>query len=175
MTSFKPLLPATMSTARLVLVAPTLAQAGTIAKLCNNKNLHQWMARLPFPYSEDDARFFIKEIVPSAEEACYAMLRDGVLIGVVGLHFAPGEAAELGYWLGEPYWGQGYATEAATALVAAARAAGATRLRSRALISNAGSRNVLAKLGFLETGSVIETDGNLKGRDMMLMSLDLSR
>lgn len=168
-------LPATLVTERLVLTAPTLAHAPAIALLCNNKNIHKWMARLPFPYAEADARFFVEQIVPSAEEACYGLLRGDDFLGVVGLHFADGQPPELGYWLGEPYWGHGYATEAARALIQAARAAGATALRSRALLDNAGSRHVLAKLGFLETGTAIEMNGNLKGRDMALMALDLSR
>ena len=172
MIALKHRLPATLSTARLVLAAPALAHASAIARLCNNINVHKWMARLPFPYTEDDARFFIEEIVPSAEEVCYGLLHEGELIGVVGLHFAEGQAPELGYWLGEPYWGHGYATEAALALVAAARAAGARALRSRALVDNAGSRNVLRKAGFRETGTTIEADGNLAGREMVLMALD---
>lgn len=172
MIALKHRLPATLSTARLVLAAPTLAHASAIARLCNNINVHKWMARLPFPYTEDDARFFIEEIVPSAEEACYGLLHEGELIGVVGLHFAEGQAPELGYWLGEPYWGHGYATEAALALVAAARAAGARALRSHALVDNAGSRNVLRKADFRETGTTIEADGNLAGREMVLMALD---
>ncbi|ODT67749.1 MAG: hypothetical protein ABS75_22930 [Pelagibacterium sp. SCN 63-23] len=175
MTSFKHRLPATLSTARLVLTAPTMAHAAAIAELCNNANVHKWMARLPFPYGLEDARFFIEQIVPSDEEACYGLILDGALIGVVGLHLLEGQPAELGYWLGEPYWGHGYATEAAQALIAAARSAGAIELRSRARSTNMASRNVLSKLGFVETGALTETEDNLKGQDMVLMSLDLSR
>lgn len=175
MTTLKHRLPATLTTARLVLTAPTMAHAAAIAQLCNNQNVHKWMSRLPFPYSLEDARFFIEEIVPSAEELCYGLLREGELIGVVGLHFVDGDTPELGYWLGEPYWGLGYATEAAHAVVEAARAAGAKALRSRARSTNTGSRNVLRKLGFVETGLVTETAGNLAGQEMVLLCLDLSR
>ena len=175
MTALKHRLPATLTTARLVMTAPTMAHAASIAKLCNNANLHKWMARLPFPYALEDARFFIEEIVPSQEEACYGLLLDDALVGVVGLTIAGEEPPELGYWLGEPYWGHGYATEAAAAVVDAARAAGVAALRSRARSTNAGSRNVLRKLGFVETGTAIEANGNLKGQEMVLMRLDLSR
>lgn len=175
MSLIKDRLPPTLVTTRLVLTAPVMAHAAAIATWCNNKNLHQWMSRLPFPYTEDDARFFIEEIVPSAEEAPYALLLDTALIGVVGLSFAPDQWPELGYWLGEPYWGQGYASEAAAALVAAAREAGAIGLRARALPANAASRNVLTKLGFVETGTTIDAHGNLRGRELVLMQLDFSR
>ncbi|MHA6300181.1 GNAT family N-acetyltransferase [Devosia sp. CAU 1758] len=174
-TPLKDRLPTTIRTARLVLTTPTMAHAPAIAALANNANVHKWMARLPFPYGLSDAEFFINEIVPSAEEFCLAITQEDTFLGVVGLHFADGEAPELGYWLGEPHWGHGYTTEAAIALVEAARAAGATALRSRALTDNAGSRKVLTKSGFIEVGEAIEANANLAGRTMVLMRQVLSR
>jgi RimJ/RimL family protein N-acetyltransferase len=173
-TSLKHSLPTTIRTQRLVLVTPTLAHAPAIATLANNANVHKWMARLPFPYTLSDAEFFINEIVPSAEEFCLAITRDGEFLGVVGLHLAPEKLPEIGYWLGEPHWGHGYATEAGEALLAAARAAGARALRSRARKDNAGSRHVLKKLGFSEIGEETEANGNLVGQAMVLMRLELS-
>lgn len=168
-------LPETIVTDRLVLTTPTMAHAPDIARLANNRRIFEVMARLPFPYREEDARFFIEEIVPSAAERCYAVLLDGnTFMGIVGLTFAEGQAPELGYWLGEPFWGKGYATEAAMALVAAGRAAGATALRSRALLDNFGSRNVLRKAGFIEIGEEIEASNNLRGRTMMRMALEFA-
>ncbi|ODT51321.1 GNAT family N-acetyltransferase [Devosia sp. 63-57] len=175
MTTIKSRLPQTLTTRRLVLTAPTLEHVPAIAKLCNNKNIHQWMSRLPFPYAEADARFFVETVVPSAEEACYGIMREDEFMGVVGLHFAQGELPELGYWLGEPYWGHGYVTEAARAVVAAARAAGASALRSRALSTNARSLNVLGKLGFLETGKGAEPIGPNAGMPATFLRLDWDR
>ena len=173
-TTLKDRLPATIRAQRLVLVTPTLAHAPAIAALANNENVHKWMARLPFPYGLSDAEHFINQIVPSRAEACFAILRDHALVGVIGLHFADGQVPELGYWLGEPYWGFGYASEAAIALVVAARAAGAHALRSRALVNNAGSLGVLRKAGFVETGTAIERSHNLAGREMVMMYLEFS-
>ena len=173
-TTLKDRLPTTLRTQRLVLVTPTLAHAPAIAALANNANVHKWMARLPFPYGLSDAEFFINEIVPSAGEYCLAITHDDELMGIVGLHFGDGQVPELGYWLGEPYWGSGYASEAAAALVAAARAAGAHALRSRALINNAGSLNVLRKAGFVQTGTAVEHSHNLAGREMVMMYLEFS-
>ena len=175
MDSIKHSLPATITTERLVLTTPTLAHVPQIAALANNRRIYEVMSRLPFPYTETDARFFVEQIVPSAEELCYAILRDEAFMGVVGLTFAQGKPPELGYWLGEPYWGHGYATEAAEAVVAAARAAGCPVLRSRALLHNAGSRNVLAKLGFLETGEVVDEAGTLSGQRLMQMRLEFEQ
>jgi RimJ/RimL family protein N-acetyltransferase len=175
MTTLKDRLPATLATERLVLAAPTMAHAPAIAHLCNNKNVHKWMSRLPFPYTEEDARFFVEEIVPSVEELCYGMLLDDELIGVIGLTFAQGEDPVLGYWLGEPFWGHGYATEAGKAVIAAARAAGIDNLNSRALSDNARSLHVLRKLGFVQTHVGVEPIGPNAGVEATFLRLDLSR
>ncbi|SMQ86166.1 Protein N-acetyltransferase, RimJ/RimL family [Devosia lucknowensis] len=172
-TSLKHRLPTTIRTQRLLLVTPAMVHAPAIAQLCNNINVHKWMARLPFPYGLSDAEFFITEIVPSAAEICFAITLDDALIGVVGLALSDDHAPELGYWLGEPYWGHGYASEAAAAVLEAARAAGTRELRSRARKDNAGSRNVLRKLGFAEVGENIETEGFLAGQTMVRMLREL--
>ena len=176
MTSIKDRLPATLTTDRLVLTTPTMAHAPAIALLANNARIHKVMSRLPYPYSQEDARFFVEEIAPGPEESCYAIMGGGeTFMGIVGLTYAEGLAPELGYWLGEPYWNQGYATEAATAVAAAARAAGVPALRSRALLSNQGSRNVLRKVGFTEIGEEIDQKGTLVGQRVMRMRLEFDR
>ena len=149
-----------LQTDRLSLVQPAPEHVGAMARLANNANIHAMMARLPYPYGEDDARFYIEQIAPGPHEHCFAIMRDGdELIGTVGLHLAGGERPELGYWLGERYWGQGYGTEAARAVVEMARAADYPGLRARALASNAASLNVLRKLGFVDDGEGREPDG----------------
>lgn len=175
MNSIKDRLPATITTDRLDLTTPTMAHVSDIARLANNQRIYEVMARLPFPYTEVDARFFVEEIVPSKDETCYAITRDGAFMGIVGLTYSGESAPQLGYWLGEEYWGHGFATEAACAVVAAAKAVGVPALRSRALIGNAGSRNVLRKAGFAETGQETETINNLTGRQLVLMHLELGR
>ena len=172
MSSIKDRLPVSLTTERLVLTTPTLAHAPDIARLANNRRIHEVMSRLPFPYTLEDARFFIEDIVPSAAEKCYAITRDGTFMGIVGLTFAEGKAPELGYWLGESYWGMGFASEAANAVVAAAKDIGMPLLRSRALLSNTGSRNVLRKLGFVEIGEDTDKAGTLVGQRVMQMRLE---
>ena len=168
-------LPATLTTDRLVLTTPTLAHVPDIARLANNFAVYEMMARLPFPYTEEDARFFVEQIVPTDAEHCYAVLLGGEsFMGVVGLHFVKDLPPELGYWLGEPHWGHGYATEAATAVVAAARDAGFPALRSRALSRNARSRKVLAKAGFIETGEGPDPEGLNEGKPATFMRLDFA-
>ncbi|MCS6761670.1 MAG: GNAT family N-acetyltransferase [Candidatus Devosia symbiotica] len=96
------------------------------------------------------------------------ILGDRHFIGVIDLHLLPEQAPELGYWLGEPHWNQGFGSEAAIAVVAAA---GVTELRSRALSSNARSRKVLAKAGFAEIGNGPDTGGTNAGKPTTFMQL----
>lgn len=176
MDSLKDRLPAALHTDRLLLTTPITAHAPAIARLANNQRIHAVMSRLPFPYAETDAQFFIEQIVPAPEEKPYAILLHGqTFMGIVGLTFAQDQLPELGYWLGEPFWGQGYATEAALAVVAAAKATGIPALRSRALFSNLGSRNVLRKVGFAETGETVDRQGNLAGQRLAQMRLEFGQ
>lgn len=175
MDSIKDRLPATITTDRLVLTTPAIDHVPEMAVLANNRRIYEVLARLPHPYDESHGRFFVEQIARGPEEFAWSILRDGTYLGTIGLHLLPGRPPELGYWLGEPHWGHGYATEAARAVVAAARAAGATALQSRALLGNAGSRNVLAKAGFIETGEAVDEGGTLAGRTVMQMRLEFGR
>ena len=165
-------LPPQLTTARLVLATPTLTHVPEMAVLANNKAIHAVLSRLPHPYAESDGRFFVEEIARGLEEFAWAIELRGRFIGSIGLNILPDQSPALGYWLGEPHWGKGYATEAGEAIVAAARAAGYPTLRSQALLGNSASRHVLRKLGFIETGEVIDQAGRLPGRKMMQLQLD---
>jgi [ribosomal protein S5]-alanine N-acetyltransferase len=83
-------------------------------------------------------------------------LRTGGVLGYCGLveDGSADRVPELAYELLQRFWGQGYATEAATAVVDRARAAGHERIRATVRDWNIASRRVLAKLGFRETGDV---------------------
>ncbi|MCF3936017.1 GNAT family N-acetyltransferase [Acuticoccus sp. M5D2P5] len=79
---------------------------------------------------------------------------DGGFMGCVGLSMAEvWPEMEFGYWLGRPFWGHGYATEAGRATIAHAFAViGLTRLTAGYFAGNHRSARVLAKLGFREVG-----------------------
>src|SRR4030095_5451360 len=79
---------------------------------------------------------------------------DGEFLGAVGFVLLP-EAAGLGYWLGRPFWGKGYATEAAGLALAHARALGATRAEAETFPENLASAHVLEKLGLRVRGEVL--------------------
>ena len=175
MNSTRDRLPATITTDRLVLTTPTLAHVPEMAVLANSRAIYEVLSRLPHPYDESHGRDFVENIARGPEEFAWSILLQGSYIGTMGLHLLPDQLPELGYWLGQPYWGHGYATEAAQAVVAAARIAGYRALRSRALLTNAASRNVLRKVGFIETGEDVDKAGTLAGRQVMQMRLEFAR
>jgi RimJ/RimL family protein N-acetyltransferase len=78
----------------------------------------------------------------------------GELFGAVGLQIEPGHAlGELGYWIGVPYWGRGYATEAARALMRYGYSRlGLHRIQARHFLRNPASGRVMEKLGMSREG-----------------------
>jgi ribosomal-protein-alanine N-acetyltransferase len=75
--------------------------------------------RIPHPYTEQDARAFIAgSLDPGKLWLAITLRSDGRQIGGIGLRVDEHHRhAELGYWLGVPYWGKGYATEAGREMV----------------------------------------------------------
>jgi len=144
----------TLATERLILRAPRLTDAKAIATLANDRRIAENTARIPHPYSLADAQGFVAMTAQSEAECVFAItLKRGRLIGLCGIDRLRSEEPEIGYWLGVPFWGEGYATEAARALIDHAFTDLALdRLVSGARISNPASRRVLEKCGFQWTG-----------------------
>jgi RimJ/RimL family protein N-acetyltransferase len=143
-----------LRTERLVLRAPRPRDAKAIARLINDRRIAENTARIPHPYSLADAHAFLAQANRDPREPSFLItLADGTIVGGCGIHAVRGRDPEPGYWIGMPYWGRGYATEAARALVDHAFAdLGCERLSSRARVSNPASRRVLEKCGFQWTG-----------------------
>jgi RimJ/RimL family protein N-acetyltransferase len=142
-------LPHRIDTPRLVLRAPIRGDVPDLVRLADNTAIAERLTRLPSPYTRADAIAFVEIMAQRADGRPYAITLDDRLVGVVGLTFAPDAVPELGYWLGEPYWGRGLMSEAVKGLVDAAFATRLfPRLMARALASNAASRRILVKTGF---------------------------
>jgi RimJ/RimL family protein N-acetyltransferase len=131
-----------IETARLALRPLDRADAPEIARLIGDFEVARWLTVVPHPYSLSDAETFIKDIAGPWD---HAITRDGQLMGVIGI------GKSLGYWLGCPFWGQGYMGEASQAIVNAWFCAGNETLHSGYFRGNARSGAVLEKLGFVPT------------------------
>jgi RimJ/RimL family protein N-acetyltransferase len=168
MTSLKDQLPASLTSARLRLDPPHEGDVAALVGLADNDNISRWTASLPFPYGEDDARRFLSEIANGPKERTYAIrLADGSLIGVAGI-MVGGELPEIGYWIGEPYWRQGYGGEALGAIVAAIEASGfAGRIAARVIAENAASLPMLAAQGFLPVRQATGDCGRNVGKQII--------
>jgi RimJ/RimL family protein N-acetyltransferase len=142
-----------LETKRLALRAPQLEDAKMVAALANDRRIAENTARIPHPYKVADAESFISGANRSGGEAVFLVtLRDKTVIGACGIMFHE-EASELGYWLGVPHWGKGYATEALHALIDYAFThLGHDALQAGARVTNPASRRVLEKCGFQWTG-----------------------
>jgi RimJ/RimL family protein N-acetyltransferase len=143
-----------LETKRLALRAPRLEDAKIVAMLANDRRIAENTARVPHPYRETDAESFIAGANKTNSDALFLVtLRDGTVMGACGLMQTGDEVPELGYWLGVPYWGKGYATEALHALVDYAFTdLGHDALQAGARVTNPMSRRVLEKCGFQWTG-----------------------
>ena len=162
-------LPDTIETDRLTLRAPNMADAPALHHLANNKTIHKFLSSLPFPYTRAHAVDFITSLARTKNEHTYALTtKDDDFIGVISWHLDRKPGLELGYWIGAPYWGKGYATEAARALVHATLKTGQHTLTARAMTKNPGSIRVLEKTGFIKKSEEIDNCGIHKGVHMSI-------
>lgn len=166
-------LPHRIETPRLVLRAPIRGDVPDLVKLADNKAIADKLSRLPNPYTRADGIGFVEIIAQRADERPYAITLDDQFIGVVGFHLVVGQLPEIGYWLGEPYWGRGIMSEAVKGLIEAAFATHLfPRIKGRALASNAGSLNVMRKAGFIRTGEGTDAAGTNMGRPVVFLELE---
>ncbi len=125
--------------------------AGRVAVLAGDWDVARMTSRIPHPYSLIDADLWIASI--GDDEFVRGVEQDGTLIGAIGYIAADARQAEIGYWIGKPWWGHGYATEAARTLIDYCFSAGGfRRLTCGHFIDNPASARVIAKLGFRRIG-----------------------
>jgi RimJ/RimL family protein N-acetyltransferase len=143
-----------LETERLTLRTPRLEDADVIAVLANDRRIGENTAHIPHPYRRVDAEKFIVSANRAEDEVTFLItLEDATVIGACGIALREGPAPELGYWLGVPYWGRGFATEAVRAVIDYAFAdLDHESLQAGTRVTNPGSRRVLEKCGFQWTG-----------------------
>jgi RimJ/RimL family protein N-acetyltransferase len=166
-------------TQRLLLRPGWAEDAPALAEAIAHEAVAMKLARLPWPYTQSDAAFWLS-LPRSGSDANFLIFSRTMgaprLIGGVGLHDQDGET-EIGYWLSPPYWGLGFATEAARAVVDIARhTLKLPRLVSGHFVDNPASGHVLRKIGLKPTGKVEPRECVARGREVacVLYAMDLS-
>lgn len=150
-----------LRTPRLLLRPLTLADASAVQRLAGDPAVGDTALDLPHPFEDGMAEAWISthaEQFAAGTLAVFGVVSaDGAeLYGAAGLMIEPPHRrAELGYWIGTAYWGRGYATEAAGAVIRYGfDELGLQRIHANHLVRNPGSGRVLQKLGMRYEGSL---------------------
>ena len=159
---------------RLNLRLPSLDDAERITELLKDWEMVRMLGRVPWPYTLSDAQSWInnaRELANAGSEYPMVIIHhEHGLVGSCGLQNVeaptPLSLWELGYWIGKPYWGNGYVTEAARTLLDwGENTLNATGYMSGHIEDNHVSGHVLRKLNFEEVGTI---EHYVRGRDCII-------
>ena len=148
-----------LETERLTLRAFSLDDAPCVQKLAGAKEVAATTARVPHPYEDGMAESWIATHADNFSkgkgvELAIVQKCDGAVVGCIALMARncgddDEKTAEIGYWIGTPYWGKGYCTEAARRVLkwVLVEERWCRKVTGRAMGDNAGSNKVMQKLG----------------------------
>lgn len=161
-------LAAVIATDRLVLRRPMISDAAELCQLANDLSVAGMLSTMPYPYTPKHADEFLAR-TPDRRAPNFAIEhREFGFVGMIGFsekapngrHARP----EVGYWLGRPFWGRGYATEALTGALRWMRQDWRRNVVwAGHFADNPASGQVLVKAGFLYTGDVELQDCAARG------------
>lgn len=152
--------PIVIQTERLTLRPFRLSDAADVQRMAGDREVAKMTLNIPYPYEDGMAETWIQAQPEQCDKDhavvfAIASAENDRLIGAIGLHdinLTFGRT-ELGYWIGKPYWGQGFCTEAATAVVRYAfETLGFHRVHSSHLACNPASGRVMQKIGMQYEG-----------------------
>lgn len=124
-----------------------------LIRLLNKKEIEQWLAGPPYPYTEKDADEFIRKckIESSPPEYRFAIELEGISIGGIGLHTMADNTGWIGYYIDNDYWRKGYGTQAIKKILKLAfKDLNLKMIYAFTLEGNISSQNLLLKSGFTE-------------------------
>ena len=152
-----------LQTRQLLLRRLRLDDAEPLFALFNNWNVVRFLSSPPWPYLREDSRLFAAAVANRSseldEDALAITHGGGVFVGIIGVRYREannlqrGAGPNIGYWIGEPFWGRGFMTEAVNAVVRHLFATTATdAIYCGAFADNAASLRVQDKAGFSRDG-----------------------
>lgn len=150
-----------LETNRLILRPLTLEDAVLVEEYASDYDVAKTTLSIPHPYPKGSAKQFISSMLEAEKEgkiAIFAVVskENDCLIGVINLNLNTAfERGELAYWIGKPFWGKGYGTEAADALIKLGfEEFHLNRIFAAAFASNPGSWRIMEKLGMKYEGTL---------------------
>jgi len=156
---------------------PRADDAPAIAELAGDREMARWTAEVPHPYEPEMADAFIvgagqKLQAGTAVILVVERIADGALVGCVEVRPNADEADSLGCWIGRPYWGLGYGTEAVRRVARFAfEDLGMAALGAAIMPDNVASGRVLEKAGFVRAGTNTCGHGRCQGIEALAYRL----
>ncbi len=151
----------TLHSTRLILRPFALSDAKDVQRLAGDRAIADTTLNIPHPYEDGTAEEWISTHQPryeSGELANFAVTlrEEDALVGAIGLMITPRfDRAELGYWIGKPYWNNGYCTEAGRAVLRYGfQTLNLNRIHASHMTRNPASGRVMQKLGMVHEGTV---------------------
>ena len=161
-------------TERLLLRPAWIEDAPAIAAAIGEEAIVRNLAHAPWPYGLAQAEEFARRSQDPRVPHFLLHLPGHGVIGSAGFGDADGEV-EIGYWIARKFWGRGFATEAARAVVSLAPMLGHARLVAGHFIDNPASGKVLRKVGFRPTGRQVRRFSAGRGEAAAMAEYELPR
>jgi len=157
----------------------TLSDAHLVVELAGDKRVSMTTLNIPHPYSLSAAQEWISSLAGQGSQRKNLVLAvektaTGELIGAVSLVSIEGNKAEIGYWIGHPYWGNGYCTQAVKCLIEFSKTSLSIEyFYAEFLATNPASGKVMTKNGMRFLGSVLKNDRH--GNEVQFETYELTR
>ena len=137
-----------LHTDNLVIKKPSENHLNSLIKELNNWNISKWLIEVPYPYSIDDANYWVKK-TKQDQYSLNIYLKNKLIGGVSLSNQRENSKWELGYWIGEEYWGNGYAIEACENLISYFFSnTNNSIIYASHMKDNIKSKKIIIKLGF---------------------------
>jgi|SRR6056300_129737 ribosomal-protein-alanine N-acetyltransferase len=137
-----------LHTENLVIKKPSEKHLKSLIKELNNWNISKWLIEVPYPYSIDDAKYWVKK-TKQDQYSLNIYLKNKLIGGVSLSNQRENSKWELGYWIGEEYWGNGYAIEACENLISYFFSnTNNSIIYASHMKDNIKSKKIIIKLGF---------------------------
>nr|WP_315031970.1 GNAT family N-acetyltransferase [uncultured Chryseobacterium sp.] len=170
-----------LETERLILSSLEEKDIPFIVEYLQHRIYSDLTSNIPYPYTENDAKFWLKMAKEAFEENSGYTFgirnKEGQIIGAIGLHDREDDKAELGYWIGIPYWNKGYVTEAAQAIVDFGfKELNFNKIFATHFIHNPASGRIMEKIG-MEKEAILKQEAKKDGEyfDLVLFSIFKNR